>query len=265
MSNSNIEVIPMLQDFFDQALKHTGLILTRSWTLYDTWKFGAASAVYVKHNGHHLAITCRHVEANSDMWFIDTPAVEATMEGIQSISASQPTWPLAVWTAADVAFFQADPKRVSDNKREFYDFDRKVHLKQNDLKIGLTAIVTGMWGEESQYEQHDDKLLFAPFPYSAKGVIKEISEHQITARFEEHKVLVWDENDLHLAEKIDPQGQSRNLQGMSGSALWVPFEDNGILFAGLLKGPNTVMGDPDIVFTPAWTIAKRLAVLFPKA
>jgi hypothetical protein len=153
---------------------------------------------------------------------------------------------------------------VEANKRAFLDLKAGPVLTRNQLPPSASGIITGIWAAESQYEQVGDAMLFDPFAYTAKGEIVAVDEHEIAARFEEHEVVVWDEAEREKANKITPEGASRNLKGMSGSGLWIPVDGGGIAFAGILKGPKTEIGDPDIVFTPVWTIARRLAGLFPE-
>lgn len=248
----------------DKALRHTGLVLTRSLALDGAWRCGAASSVYLQLGESYLAVTCRHVEAGSDLCYVGAAATEPTMAGLLSMPASDPSWPLVVWTDADIAFFKADPKRVRANKREFVDMKAALPLTREKLPTLASAIITGIWAAESRYEPHQDAMLFDPFDYTAKGEIVTVDEYEITARFEEHEVVVWDEAQRHKANKIKPQGASRNLKGMSGSGLWVPVKGGGVALAGILKGPKTYIGDPLIVFTPIWTIASRLAGLFPQ-
>ncbi len=248
----------------NQALRHTGLVLTRSLALDGSWHCGAASSVYVEFGDHCFAVTCRHVEAKSDLWYVNSPAIAATLQGLASMPASSPSWPLAVWTVADLAFFQADPERVRDNRRAFVDLKAGSVLTREQLPMSASGIITGIWAAESQYEQVGDTMLFDPFAYTAKGEVIAVEEHEITARFEEHEVVVWHEAEREKANKIKPKGASRSLKGMSGSGLWIPVNGGGVALAGILKGPKTDIGDPDIVFTPVWTIARRLASLFPE-
>ena len=251
-----------IQPLANQALRNTGLVLTRSLALDGSWRCGAASSVYVQFGDHHFAVTCRHVEANSDLWYVNAAAIEPTRKGLESMPGSEPSWPQVVWTDADIAFFQADPKRVEANGRAFLDLKAGPVLSREKLKPQTSAIITGIWAAESQFEPHSDAMLFDPFAYTAKGEVVAVEEHEITARFEEHEVVVWDESEREKANKIKPEGASRNLKGMSGSGLWIPVNGGEVALAGILRGPKTEIGDPEILFTPVWTIVRRLAGLF---
>jgi hypothetical protein len=253
-----------LQPLVNEALKYTGLVLTRSLALDGSWRCGAASCVYVQFGSWHLAVTCRHVEAKSDLWYVNAPAIGATLHDLASMPASSPSWPLAVWTDADIAFFNADPKVVRANSRAFVDLKAGTELTRDKLPKSASAIITGIWAAQSQYEKARDFVLFDPFAYTAKGEIVDVQEHEIMARFEEHEVVVWNEAERQKANKIKPKGASRDLKGMSGSGLWVPDGKDGVILAGILKGAKKDAGDPNIVFTPIWTIARRLAGLFPE-
>lgn len=260
MSNNAAE----FRELANSALRYTGLVLTRSFALDGTWHCGAASSVYMRCGGHYFAVTCRHVEAQTDMWYVNSSAIEPTLDKLASMPGSVPSWPQVVWTDADIAFFQADPKTVEANKRAFVDVKSGDVLTREKLQVATSVIITGIWAAESRYEQVFDAMLFDPFPYTALGEITEIGEHEITARFEEHEVAIWNEAERQRSHKITPKGASRNLKGMSGSGLWVQAEDGGVILAGILKGPKTEVGDPDIVFTPIWTIVRRLVGLFPE-
>lgn len=48
-------------------------------------------------------------------------------------------------------------------------------------------------------------------------------------------------------------GGSRDLQGMSGSGLWLR-DDHGVVLAGILKGALGYVGDPELRFTPVWML-----------
>jgi len=252
------------QPFANEALRHTGLVLTRSLALDGSWRCGAASSVYLQFGDHLFAVTCRHVEAKSDLWYVNAAAIEPTRDGLVSMPGSEPSWPLVVWTDADIAFFKADSERVEANKRAFLDLKAGPVLSREKLKPKTSALITGIWAAESQFEPHSDAMLFDPFAYTAKGEVLAVEEHEITGRFEEHEVVVCHEAEREKANKIKPEGASRNLKGMSGSGLWIPVNGGGVALAGILKGPKTDIGDPDIVFTPVWTIARRLASLFPE-
>ncbi len=255
---------PQIGELANIALRYTGLVLTRSLTQELGWSCGAASAVYMAAGGKTLGISCRHVEANSDIWYVNSPAIEETREALFSLPASSPSWPMALWTAADLAVFAVDEARLRKNKRECLAITAGTIVQRDHLKPGTSAIITGIWAEQSQYEAIGDKMLFAPFPYTAKGEVTLVEEHRIVGRFEEHHVLVWDKKSEKLAAQLQPKGSSRNLKGMSGSGLWIPTKTGNVIFAGILRGPASgVVGDPDIAFTPVWDVVRLINLMWP--
>lgn len=253
-----------IRDIANAALRHTGVILTRSLKLDETWDCGAASAVYVVARKRAFAVSCRHVVANSDECYVNCSAVEPTLEGLLSMPPSSRSWPVEVWTAADLAVFDVDREVVRKNKREFLDLDSTSMLKKDDLKLGLSAFITAICAKLSHYESVLERVQLSAFRYTAKGEITDVHDHTITARFEENMVLDGDGKHKDDAAQIVPEGKSRNLKGMSGSGLWIAREDGGVSFAGILCRPGTEKGDPDIVFTPVWDVVRFVDLCFPR-
>ena len=246
------------------ALGYTGIILTESLRLDFSRSNGAACCVYVIVNQEPLAITCQHVVANNDTYYINATATRPTPDEIRSMPDSDPSWPIAVWKAGDLAIFRVDEEQVNKNKRQLLELGTAPISQPAELVPNTTAIICGIWAEESEYVPVFGTLLLNPFPYAAKGVVSDVANHRITARFEENDIFVFGGNDQDRAKKINTSGGSRDLKGMSGSGLWIPQANGPPSFAGILSHPKTEEGDPDIEFTPAWGVLRFIERFFPR-
>lgn len=225
--------------------------------------FGIASIVLVRWEGVRLAFTAEHVlREKPKALVLDVPAIDHRMRPTKMPDAALEAQLIYRDPAIDLLVLDARHlKHLIALGKMDYDLAKSAKVTSISLRTNPlpSAIIYGYIGPETGAANIGGWRMFDPPPYHAKGQITLVEDDRIVARFEEHVVIARNIEAYPQLAKLKAEGASRNLQGTSGSGLWIPTPD-GVVLAGLLRRPASgQIGDPDIAFTPIWVILREFA------
>ena len=237
--------------------KHTGIIVFTPKTSPGVSHYGCASCVFVEHRDRRFAVTCEHVTRAADSVRILAirPSLEPTPLG--PVTQLLPARILHENAEHDFAILDAQAIDFVAACKEPFLIAKSELVTQSflDREIGVLCFIWGALGSSVEATPREQGVYVEVPIYSNGGSIKTVTQVMITGEFREEQIHLVDHSLFPQLSNTQISGDSRDLSGMSGSGLWVAGEGHTYSLAGILKGPASGrIGDPEIRFTPVWTL-----------
>jgi len=240
--------------------KHTARVVCVQFRSTGHTVVSAGSGLYVRYADDSLVLTCWHVIKG--LPYVVVPSLKTnTPMGAKPVE-NGPALYVDHSADLDLAIFKLPPEQTLEDKTYYSLTDSSaVTFDRVSRNFGSLAVMCGAWGKMSDFLQLRKGALFVSTPlYIGGGPIVSATDNEIVVSFNERGQIFKNVADFEQLSGVSATGASRDLSGTSGSGLWVWLDKKWVL-AGVLVGPRTAVGDPEIRFRPIWKAREWLSSL----
>lgn len=261
MSVSQSEATKMLEYVAEEVMSYTDIVFSAtelSKTRLSIEGFGSALSLH--YQGERLTVTCEHVTSRGNLVYGGPEWLDKPIAPTSSERSVSPTRGLGNCSRLDLALLE----ELSSSNATPYPLERSEMITGEWLKAqrGTAAFVHGFWSNKAKCFPYPDGMFYLEAPYySAIGPLKEVRETEIVGDFAERSILFKNDDAFMQLRNLTPTGGDRDLRGISGSGLWMVYDDSPVL-VGVVLGRKPRRRNRHLIrATPVWqliSLAERL-------
>ncbi|WP_437743962.1 hypothetical protein WME73_02475 [Sorangium sp. So ce302] len=255
---SDDEAQRLLEFVCATARAHTDVILV---VPKDGGDAALASCIHIDWNGRRLVLTCNHALRAEHAYFTSPTRVqnsvidENTRYQVHSLRFLSATQDL------DIAVFEGtDANDTGSGKTPYVLADSSWFAPEKlDASEGVAAFIYGLLGNKARGHQYPDGLVYLEAPiYTGLGPLVQVVERELVADMAEKRIVTLNDKDFPQLKGEVATGGVRDLQGSSGSGLWMVLDRQPCLL-GIVLGRNpSPAGTHLIRATPIWSVRRWL-------
>ena len=266
MSISRRKIETLLKTAPTQTLKHTDIVLVAEpVAASDRLQLCTqGSGVFLRSFGVELLVTCHHVVSKGPIYFfgasrLEQPRVPRDPSEHKVCSATL----LASEPDLDLAVLRSDSSTASVSPKVPYDLSDSEWVTEEILlkNKGTATLISGP--PAGMMDIYATNPLYAEAAYySATGPLIEVHQDRLIVDMAESE-FVYNNSDLFpQLRNMKPTGGTRELQGISGSGLWMFDDDERVILVGIvLRRDSGALDEHRIRATPVWALRDWLKKL----